>query len=175
MRAALLASLDAREAAGKTKEDVQGIELRSQRNWIPKNPIWIERTIGNCYENSKVVIESIENDLQSKLNKQMRPELYGQAVNKIILKCSFSYYDHVCCKCNYVIADEKLKLRQKELYPKIVGLSTALENLRKKQMDATAIKKMFGEEGYNVASVLINEADKVEYYTKAITGNPASI
>lgn len=46
----------------KTKEDVQGIELRSQRNWIPKNPIWIERTIGNCYENSKVVIESIEND-----------------------------------------------------------------------------------------------------------------
>ena len=80
--------------------------------------------IGNCYENSKVVIESIENDLQSKLNKQMRPELYGQAVNKIILKCSFSYYDHVCCKCNYVIADEKLKLRQKELYPKLLTMFT---------------------------------------------------
>ena len=108
----------------KTKEDVQGIELRSQRNWIPKNPIWIERTIGNCYENSKAVIESIENELQSKLNKQMRPELYGQAVNKIILKCSFSYYDHVCCKCNYVIADEKLKLRQKELYPKLLTMFT---------------------------------------------------
>ena len=62
----------------------------------------------------------------------MRPELYGQAVNKIILKCSFSYYDHVCCKCNYVIADEKLKLRQKELYPKLL---TMLPNKRLKRMD----------------------------------------
>ena len=42
-------------------------------------------------------------------------------------------------------------------------------------MDATAIKKMFGEEGYNVASVLINEADKVEYYTKAITGTSVAL
>ena len=34
---------------------------------------------------------------------------------------------------------------------------------------------MFGEEGYNVASVLINEADKVEYYTKAITGTSVAL
>lgn len=59
--------------------------------------------------------------------------------------------------------------------PKIVGLSTALENLAAKQMDAAEIKKMFGEEGYNVASVLINETEKVQYYTEAVTGTGVAI
>lgn len=54
--------------------------------------------------------------------------------------------------------------------PKIVGLTTALDNLQKKQMDAAAIKKMFGEEGYNVASVLISETAQVKEFTKAVTG-----
>lgn len=59
--------------------------------------------------------------------------------------------------------------------PKIVGLSTAIENLAAKQMDAAEIKKMFGEEGYNVASVLINETEKVQYYTEAVTGTGVAI
>ncbi|MCP3894534.1 MAG: phage tail tape measure protein, partial [Bacteroides sp.] len=57
-----------------------------------------------------------------------------------------------------------------ETNPKIVGLTTALDNLKKKQMDAAAIKKMFGEEGYNVASVLINETEQVKQFTQAVTG-----
>lgn len=59
--------------------------------------------------------------------------------------------------------------------PKIVGLETALDNLQKKQLSATQIKKMFGEEGYNVASVLINEAEKVKYYTEAVTGTSVAM
>ncbi|UVR91026.1 phage tail tape measure protein [Bacteroides thetaiotaomicron] len=59
--------------------------------------------------------------------------------------------------------------------PKIVGLETALDNLQKKQLSATKIKKMFGEEGYNVASVLINEAEKVKYYTEAVTGTSVAM
>lgn len=59
--------------------------------------------------------------------------------------------------------------------PAIVGLETALDNLQKKQLSAAAIKKQFGEEGYNVASVLINEADKVKYYTQAVTGTGVAI
>lgn len=34
---------------------------------------------------------------------------------------------------------------------------------------------MFGEEGYNVASVLINETEKVKYYTKAVTGTSVAM
>ena len=57
-----------------------------------------------------------------------------------------------------------------EINPKVVGLQTALENLNRKQMDATEIKKMFGKETFNVASVLISGAEKVKYYTDAVTG-----
>lgn len=59
--------------------------------------------------------------------------------------------------------------------PKVVGLTQALTNLAKQQMTASDIKAKFGEEGYNVAAVLINEAEKVENYTKAVTGTTVAI
>lgn len=62
-----------------------------------------------------------------------------------------------------------------ETNPKIVGLETALDNLAAKQLNAAQIKQMFGEEGYNVASVLIDETEKVKYYTQAVTGTGVAI
>ena len=53
--------------------------------------------------------------------------------------------------------------------PKIVGLNQALDNLAAKNMGAKAIKDMFGEEGYNVASVIMQDIDKVKQYTAAVT------
>ena len=103
----------------ETKEDIQDIRLESQRNWIPKNPVWIERTISNCYENSKVVIESIEKELQTELNKRMRPEKYGRAVNRIILNCSYSYYDNANCKTNLIIAKDDRKLSNQKAWEEL--------------------------------------------------------
>lgn len=56
-----------------------------------------------------------------------------------------------------------------EVNPKIVGLNQALDNLAAKNMDAKAIEDMFGEEGYNVASVIMQNIDKVKQYTAAVT------
>lgn len=53
--------------------------------------------------------------------------------------------------------------------PKIVGLDKALENLKNKNMDAGAIKKMFGEEGYNTASVILQNTKMVKDFTAAVT------
>ena len=53
--------------------------------------------------------------------------------------------------------------------PKIVGLNQALDNLAAKNMGAKAIKDMFGAEGYNVASVIMEDIDKVKQYTAAVT------
>ncbi|MDB0714725.1 hypothetical protein PL498_00630 [Bacteroides xylanisolvens] len=111
----------------EVKENIQDISLESQRNWIPKNPVWIKRIISNCYENSKAVIESVDKELQSELNRRMRPEKYGRAINQIIINCSYSYYDHAHCKTNYVIADEKLKLKQKDFYPILLTMFTKKE------------------------------------------------
>lgn len=57
-----------------------------------------------------------------------------------------------------------------ETNPKIVGLDKALENLKNKNMDAGAIKKMFGEEGYNTASVILQSTEMVKDFTAAVTG-----
>ncbi|MCF2553170.1 phage tail tape measure protein, partial [Bacteroides caecigallinarum] len=57
-----------------------------------------------------------------------------------------------------------------DVNPKIVGLSKALENLKTKNMGAADIKDMFGEEGYNAASVILQNIDMVNRYTEAVTG-----
>lgn len=58
-----------------------------------------------------------------------------------------------------------------ETNPKVVGLSKALENLKNKNMDAASIKKMFGEEGYNAAAVILDNIDMVNRLTEAVTGS----
>lgn len=65
-----------------------------------------------------------------------------------------------------------------ETNPKVVGLSTALDNL-KSQVDAAEkesvgggasfLKKMFGEEAYSIASILSDNTQKVKEYTEAVT------
>lgn len=105
----------------------QDAGLDSQRNWIAKNPICLTRGIANCYENSRAVIESMEKWLNPELDRRMRPELYGNAVNRIILNCSFSFYDNDHCKTNYIIADDSLKLRQKDFYPALLGMFSEKE------------------------------------------------
>lgn len=62
-----------------------------------------------------------------------------------------------------------------ETNPKVVGLEKALDNLNKKQLSAAQIKKQFGEEGYNVASILIRETELVKYFTKAVTGTNVAV
>lgn len=103
------------------------VRLMSQRNWIAKNPILITRGLANCYENSRPVIESMEKELMPELNRSMRPELYGNAIDRIVLNCSFSFYDDYHCKTNYIIADESLKLKQKDFYPVLLTMFTEKE------------------------------------------------
>ena len=54
--------------------------------------------------------------------------------------------------------------------PKVVGLAKALENLKAKNMGAADIKKMFGEEGYNAAAVILQNTEMVNQLTEAVTG-----
>lgn len=64
----------------------------------------------------------------------------------------------------------KLQTGADETNPKIVGLDKALENLKNKNMDAGTIKKMFGEEGFNAASVILQNTKMVKDFTAAVTG-----
>lgn len=57
--------------------------------------------------------------------------------------------------------------------PKVVGLQTALKNLKK--LSTQGILDRFGQEAYTVAQTLIAGADKVDYYTKAVTGTNVAV
>ncbi|MEG0647670.1 MAG: phage tail tape measure protein, partial [Bacteroides sp.] len=101
-----------------------------------------------------VPIEELVGTIEALAEKGIKDEIAGTGLKKFFLT---------------------LQTGADETNPAIVGLETALDNLQKKQLSAAAIKKQFGEEGYNVASVLINEADKVKYYTQAVTGTGVAI
>lgn len=105
----------------------QNVALRSQRNWIPKNPIRITRGLANCYETSRPLIESLEKELTPALNRRMRPMLYGSDVDAIRLNISFSFYDNYHCKTNYIIADEAWKLKPKDCHARLLEMYTQKE------------------------------------------------
>ena len=64
----------------------------------------------------------------------------------------------------------KLSTASDEYNPKVVGLTTALQNLSKKTGDTSFMVKMFGAENMAAAIQLANNAVKVKNLTKAVTG-----
>lgn len=65
----------------------------------------------------------------------------------------------------------KLEGMADDVRPSVVGLQQALENLQDKQLSASEMQKMFGLEAYTVAQAMISGAEKVKYYTEAVTGS----
>ncbi|WP_333616051.1 phage tail tape measure protein [Bacteroides pyogenes] len=109
---------------------------------------------GVAASSANVPIEQLVGTIETLAEKGIKDEVAGTGLKKFFLT---------------------LQTGADDTNPKIVGLETALDNLQKKQLSAARIKKMFGEEGYNVASVLINEAEKVKYYTEAVTGTGVAL
>ena len=64
----------------------------------------------------------------------------------------------------------KLTTASDEYNPKVVGLTTALQNLAEKTGDTSWLVKMFGAENMAAAIQLANNAVKVRNLTKAVTG-----
>lgn len=112
------------------------------------------KTSGVAAASAKIPIEQLIGTIETLGEKGIKDEIAGTGLKKFFLT---------------------LQTGSDTTNPKVVGLTKALENLSKQQMTAADIKAKFGEEGYNVASVLINEAEKVEYYTKAVTGTTVAI
>lgn len=109
---------------------------------------------GVAASSAGIPIEQLVGTIETLAEKGIKDEIAGTGLKKFFLT---------------------LQTGADDTNPKIVGLETALDNLQKKQLSAAKIKKMFGEEGYNVASVLINETEKVKYYTEAVTGTSVAM
>lgn len=106
------------------------------------------RNSGVAASSAGVPIEQLVGSIETLAEKGIKDEVAGTGLKKFFLT---------------------LQTGADDTNPKVVGLYQALDNLAAKGMNAAEIKKMFGEEGYNVASVLINSTDKVKSYTAAVT------
>lgn len=101
-----------------------------------------------------VPIEGLQGTIQTLAEKGVEFEVAGTALRKFFLV---------------------LQTGPDETNPKVVGLQTALENLNKKGMTAGDIQKMFGEEAYTAASILIQNVDAVNRYTQAVTNTNIAV
>lgn len=101
-----------------------------------------------------IPIENLVGTIQTLAEKGIKDEIAGTGLKKFFLI---------------------LQTGADDTNPKIVGLDQALDNLAKKQLSAAHIKKMFGEEGYNVAAVLLNETERVKYFTQAVTDTSVAL
>lgn len=101
-----------------------------------------------------VPIEGLQGVIQTLAEKGVEAEVAGTALKKFFLV---------------------LQTGPDETNPKVVGLQTALENLNSKGMSAGEIQKMFGEEAYSAASILIQNVDAVDRYTQAVTGTNIAV
>lgn len=109
---------------------------------------------GVAASSANIPIEQLVGSIETLAEKGIKDEIAGTGLKKFFLT---------------------LQTDADDTNPKIVGLQTALENLQAKQMSAAEVKKMFGEEGFNVAQVLIQEADRVKYYTQAVTDTTIAV
>jgi TP901 family phage tail tape measure protein len=62
-----------------------------------------------------------------------------------------------------------------DINPSIVGWTTALENLNKKNLTTTQLTKMFGTENITTAKILLNNIGELKKYEAAVTGTNVAI
>lgn len=112
------------------------------------------KNAGVAAASAGVCIEQLQGTIQTLAEKGVEAEVAGTALRKFFLV---------------------LQTGPDETNPKVVGLQTALENLNKKGMTAGDIQKMFGEEAYTAASILIQNVDAVDRYTQAVTNTNIAV
>ena len=108
------------------EECLQDVTLETQRNWIPKNPILIRRTVANCYPSSEKLMAEMEGRLLPALDEHMTPEKYGAAFNRLLIECSLSYDDESGPN-NNIILDEDVRLSPAKLYQRLRKMYSAKE------------------------------------------------
>lgn len=101
---------------------------------------------------AKIPIEQLVGSIETLAEKGIKDEVAGTGLKTFFLR---------------------LQTGAKDTNPQVVGLHTALKNLQK--LSTQEILKRFGQEAYTVAQTLIDGADKVDYYTKAVTNTNVAV
>lgn len=107
------------------------------------------RNSGVAANSANVSLESTVGLIETLAEKGIKDEMAGTGLKTFLLK---------------------LQQGADQFNPKVVGMTEALQNLKKENMDVNKMTAMFGQEAYTVSQILIDSAERVEYFTKAVTG-----
>jgi TP901 family phage tail tape measure protein len=109
---------------------------------------------GVAASQANIPIEQLVGSIQALAEKGIKDEIAGTGLKTFFIK---------------------LQSGADDTNPKIVGLQKAIENLAAKNLSSAEIQKRFGLETYTVAAAMIASAEKVDFYTKAVTGTNVAL
>lgn len=101
-----------------------------------------------------ISIESLGAAIETLAPRITQPEIAGRSLKGVLLD---------------------LQTGADDTNPAVVGLSTAIENLGKKNLSVTELTKKFGTENINTAQILIKNVDELKKYEAAMTGTNVAI
>ena len=108
------------------------------------------KEFGGIAESLSISVEQAAASVETLSAKDLKGQRAGMMLRNVFLKLGAS--------------------TDRNLNPKIVGLSTALKNLAPIQDDVTELTKMFGRQNVIAAQTLIKERSKLDDLTVAMTG-----
>ena len=109
---------------------------------------------GTVAADAGLSIEELVGTLETLAPRMAQPEMAGRSLRAVILK---------------------LQEGAKDTNPALVGMTTAIENLGKKNLSVTELVKMFGVENITTAKILINNVGEMKKYTTAVTGTSVAL
>jgi TP901 family phage tail tape measure protein len=109
---------------------------------------------GTVAADAGISIETLVATIETLAPRISQPEIAGRSLKGVLLD---------------------LQTGADDTNPAIVGMSTALENLAKKNLSVTELTKLFGVENVTTAKILINNVAELKKYEAAVTGTNTAI
>jgi TP901 family phage tail tape measure protein len=128
--------------------NVLGAASKAGAGEIPYLTMAFEKA-GTVSADAGLSIETLAAVIETLAPRISQPEIAGRSFKAVLLR---------------------LQQGADDTNPAIVGLTTAFENLGKKNLDVSALTKMFGIENITVGKILINNVGELKNYEKAVTG-----
>lgn len=142
-------------AAGESRRIINTIAAGSKEGAgeIPYITAAFEKA-GTVASDAGISIETLVATIETLAPRITAPEIAGRSLKGVLLD---------------------LQNGADDTNPAIVGMTTAFENLAKKNLSATELTKMFGVENITTAKILINNVGELKRYEAAVTGTNMAI
>ncbi len=111
---------------GKTRTVAKQTTPPPGRNWIPKNPIRLYQWLDSSDAATRQLVDAINDQLVPALDRQMKPDVYGSAIDQIWIDFSFCTNQRGCTE-NFVVIDDDARLSSVELHKRLLKMYPAAQ------------------------------------------------